>query len=150
MSDSGIVIYTDGACSGNPGPGGWGAIIKQADGSTLELNGGEKSTTNNQMELTAAIVALKKIPEGSTVKIYTDSQYVKNGITVWIKGWLKNGWKNSQKQAVKNKELWIELLDISQKHQIEWCWVKGHDGNALNERADELARIGCCQAQMGE
>lgn len=148
--DSELVIYTDGSCSGNPGVGGWGVIIVHRDGTHEELSGGEKLTTNNKMELTAAIVALKKIAQGSTVKIYTDSQYVKNGITLWIKSWVKNGWKNSQKQSVKNKELWIELLEIAQKHDIEWCWVKGHDGNEMNERADELARIGCCQAQLQE
>ena len=149
-NDSEIIIYTDGACSGNPGAGGWGAVIVDKNGVQSELSGGEVLTTNNKMELTAAIVALKKIPAGSIVKIYTDSQYVKNGITSWINGWLKNGWKNSQKQDVKNKELWIELLEVSKKHQIEWCWVKGHAGHEMNERADELARIGCCKAQLKE
>jgi ribonuclease HI len=137
-----LKIYTDGACSGNPGPGGWGAIIIGDDGE-VELCGGESETTNNRMELLGPINALKKIPEGAEIEIFTDSSYVKNGITSWIKNWEKNGWKTSSKGAVKNKELWIELQNQIRRHEVTWRWVKGHAGDHYNERADELARSKC-------
>lgn len=137
-----IKVYTDGACLGNPGPGGWAAVVI-SNGEEKEFSGGEPLTTNNRMELCAAINALKNIPDSSDVEIYTDSTYVKNGITTWIKNWEKNGWKNSQKDSVKNKELWLELLNLSKKHKIQWRWVKGHAGDEFNERADKLARNQC-------
>lgn len=142
-----LKIYTDGACSGNPGPGGWGAIIIGDDGE-LEMCGGESDTTNNRMELLGPICALKKISEAKKtdaeeIEIFTDSTYVKNGITSWIQKWEKNGWKNSSKGAVKNKELWIELRDQVARHKVTWRWVKGHEGNYYNERADKLARSKC-------
>ncbi len=137
-----IVIYTDGACSGNPGDGGWGLLIIIGE-KEKELYGGEHSTTNNKMELTAVIQALEYIGKTSLpVELWTDSQYVKNGITDWIKGWKKNGWKNSQKQPVKNRELWEKLDELSLKLNISWNWVKGHNGHPENERVDELARRG--------
>ena len=147
MNDKRICIYTDGACSGNPGPGGWGVVIIYK-GETRELFGGEKSTTNNRMELLAAINALNSIDTSSNILLCTDSQYVKNGITSWMNSWIKNNWKNSKKQDVKNKDLWLQLIDATKKHNVEWQWIKGHAGHDLNERADELARIGCCRAQM--
>ncbi len=137
-----LKIYTDGACSGNPGPGGWGAIIIGDDGE-FELCGGESDTTNNRMELLGPINALKKIQQKTEIEIFTDSSYVKNGITSWIKNWEKNGWKTSNKQSVKNKELWIELQDQIKRHEVTWRWVKGHNGDHYNERADELARSKC-------
>ncbi len=132
-------VYTDGACSGNPGPGGWGAIIIDEKENQINISGKEKSTTNNRMELTAPIMALKKIKESSKIIIYTDSTYLKNGITIWIENWKKNGWKTAQKKAVKNQDLWIELDKLVHFHKINWVWVKGHDGNLGNERADYLA-----------
>ena len=135
------VIYTDGACSGNPGPGGWGARIEGPDGAN-ELTGGEAATTNNRMELTAAIEALKALPEGSAVQLWTDSTYVKDGITSWIDNWKKRGWKTAAKKPVKNVDLWQALDAENARHQIDWQWVKGHAGHAGNERADELARTG--------
>lgn len=141
MSKKNVVIYTDGACSGNPGVGGWGAVLIYGQ-SVKEIYGGDKSTTNNQMELTAAIMALKQLKFACAVTLYTDSQYVKKGITEWIDGWSKNDWKNSQKKPVKNKELWIELSEEAKRHEIQWKWVKGHDGDEMNEKADELARKG--------
>ncbi len=135
-----IEIYTDGACSGNPGIGGWGAVIIVKKNQTINLFGGSKETTNNQMELMAAIEGLKYISKPSKVKIFTDSKYVKDGINSWIINWKKNGWKTSSKQDVKNKELWIELDSQIAKHQIEWEWIKGHAGNKYNEEADVLAR----------
>ena len=135
-------IYTDGACSGNPGPGGWGVIII-GDDYEVELCGGESETTNNRMELLGPINALTKIPEEAEIEIFTDSSYVKNGITIWIKNWEKNGWKTSSKEPVKNKELWIELQNQIKRHNVTWCWVKGHSGDHYNERADELARSKC-------
>ena len=137
-----LKIYTDGACSGNPGPGGWGAIII-GDDSEFELCGGEPDTTNNRMELLGPINALKKIPGKAEIEIFTDSSYVKNGITIWIKNWERNGWKNSSNEPVKNKELWIELRDQVGRHKVTWCWVKGHNGDRYNDRADELARSQC-------
>ena len=140
-----IIIYTDGACSGNPGDGGWGALI--INGSLEnELYGGEHSTTNNKMELTAVINALEFVGKvDCKIEVYTDSQYVKNGITEWIVGWKKNGWKNSQKQPVKNKDLWEKLDAISSSVDISWNWVKGHNGHPENERVDELARRGIAE-----
>ncbi len=137
-----LKIYTDGACSGNPGPGGWGAIII-GDDSEFELCGGESHTTNNRMELLGPINALKKIPPKTEIEIFTDSSYVKNGITSWIKNWKKNDWKTSNKEPVKNKELWIELQNQVTRHKVIWRWVKGHNGDRYNERADELARSKC-------
>jgi ribonuclease HI len=133
------VIYCDGACSGNPGPGGWGTIVEQ-NGARRELSGGNPKTTNNQMEILAMIEGLKSVSPGTRVKIITDSEYVVKGATTWIKGWIRNGWKTASKQPVKNKELWQELYFLLQTrpHTIEW--VKGHAGHAENERCDELAR----------
>ena len=134
-----IKIYTDGSCIGNPGNGGWGAIIID-QGKKIKIRGNEKNTTNNQMELLAAIKALKKITIGSKVQIFTDSKYVKLGITEWIHKWKNNGWKNSNKKKVKNIELWIELDKLSNKLQIKWNWVKAHSENKLNNEVDLLAR----------
>ena len=146
MSPGKVVIHTDGACSGNPGPGGWGAILA-FNGTRKELYGGEKNTTNNRMELTAVIRALESLTRGCAVEIHTDSQYVKNGIETWIHGWKRNGWKTADKKPVKNVELWQALESAIQRHQISWYWVKGHDGEPNNERADELARMGVAEAR---
>ena len=132
-------IYTDGACSGNPGPGGWGVIIIDEKENQVTLSGGEKSTTNNRMEPTAPIMALKKIKKSSKIVIYTDSTYLKNGITVWIENWKKNGWKSAGKKPVKNKDLWVTLDNLTKKKLIFWKWVKAHAGNKFNELADKLA-----------
>jgi|TARA_B110000211_G_scaffold196991_1_gene226284 ribonuclease HI len=132
-------IYTDGACSGNPGPGGWGAIIFDNDNNQKNISGNERDTTNNRMELTAPIMALKKIKINSEATIYTDSTYVKNGITEWIKKWEKNGWKSANKKPVKNKDLWIKLDNLCKDNKIIWKWVKGHSNNKYNNLADELA-----------
>ena len=140
-----IEIYTDGACSGNPGPGGWGVLII-IDGEETELFGGEAETTNNRMEMLAAIEALKAAPAGAPVRLFTDSQYVKNGITQWIAGWKRNGWRTAAKKPVKNQDLWQALDALAEKREIEWRWVKGHAGDAGNERADTLARRGAEQA----
>ena len=134
-----IKIYTDGSCLENPGKGGWAAIIFM-NNEKIIIAGRKKNTTNNQMELMAAIEALKKIPKDQEVQMYTDSKYVKMGITEWIKKWSQNDWKTSSKQKVKNIELWKELNDISKKHKIEWHWVKAHAGNPNNEEVDELAK----------
>ena len=136
-----VIIHTDGACSGNPGPGGWGAVLQY--GSTVkELKGGEALTTNNRMELTAAIEALNALKRACHVELRTDSVYVKDGLTKWIHGWKKNGWRTSDKKPVKNLELW-QALDLAvARHVIDWRWVKGHNGDAMNERADELANEG--------
>ena len=133
------VIYTDGACSGNPGPGGWGAIILNEEKNETNISGKEKSTTNNRMELMAPIMALRKIKKASKIVIYTDSIYLKNGITTWIKNWEKNGWKSANKKPVKNKDLWVTLNKLSKEHVIDWKWVKAHAGNKYNEIADKLA-----------
>ena len=133
------VIYTDGACSGNPGPGGWGAIILNEEKNETNISGKEKSTTNNRMELMAPIMALRKIKKASKIIIYTDSIYLKNGITTWIKNWEKNGWKSANKKPVKNKDLWVTLNKLSKEHAIDWKWVKAHAGNKYNEIADKLA-----------
>ena len=132
-------IYTDGACSGNPGSGGWGAVILDQDKKQNNISGNEKNTTNNRMELMAPIMALKKIKPKSEVTIFTDSTYVKNGITEWIKKWEKNGWKNANKKPVKNKDLWIKLNDLCKKNKIDWKWIKGHSNNEYNDLADDLA-----------
>ena len=137
----GVVIYTDGACKGNPGPGGWGAVL-EAGGRRKELFGGEPHTTNNRMELTAVIRALEALAQGADVDLYTDSQYVKNGIETWIHGWKKNGWKTSDRKPVKNADLWRELEEQAAQHAIRWHWVRGHDANPGNERADALANRG--------
>lgn len=136
-----VVVYTDGACSGNPGPGGWGAVL-QFGNREKEISGGEANTTNNRMELKAAISALNTLKRSCPVKVYTDSSYVKDGITKWIHGWRKNGWKTAARKPVKNAELWQELQDALASHEVEWHWVKGHAGHPENERADELARKG--------
>ena len=133
-----VTIYTDGACSGNPGKGGWGVILINAK-ETKYMSGSKQLTTNNQMELTATIEALKAILKPSNIALYTDSQYVKNGITSWIFNWKKNGWKTANKKPVANKDLWIELEKYVDFHSVNWFWVKGHSGDHYNEIADELA-----------
>ncbi|MCO4843110.1 MAG: ribonuclease HI [Yoonia sp.] len=141
-----LYAYTDGACSGNPGPGGWGAILIARDGDKVlkerELNGGEAHTTNNKMELMAAIASLEALDRPTSLTIVTDSSYVKDGITTWIHGWKKRGWKTAGKKPVKNEELWKRLEAATQRHDVTWEWVKGHAGHPENERADELARAG--------
>ncbi len=149
MSARTVVIYTDGACSGNPGPGGWGAILGY-NGTTKELFGGEAATTNNRMELKAAIEALNALKRPCKVEMHVDSQYVKDGITKWIHGWQKNGWKTADKKPVKNVELWQALAEAIKRHQISWHWVKGHAGHPENERADELAREGMAPYKKSE
>ncbi len=138
--------YTDGACSGNPGPGGWGALLQAKEGGkvikTRELKGGQSLTTNNQMELMAAIMSLETLGKPCAITVITDSTYVKNGVTGWIFGWKKNGWKTAAKKPVKNVELWQRLDEAQARHQVTWEWVKGHAGHPENERADELARAG--------
>lgn len=141
-----LFAYTDGACSGNPGPGGWGALLRAIEGGKIikerELKGGEALTTNNKMELMAAIASLEALERASTITVVTDSNYVKNGITSWIHGWKRNGWKNAAKKPVANVELWKRLDEAQARHDVTWKWVKGHAGHAENERADELARAG--------
>ncbi len=141
MSKGPVIIHTDGACSGNPGPGGWG-VVMDWNGTRKELYGGEQLTTNNRMELVAATEGLKALKRACTVEMHVDSVYVKDGIGKWIHGWKKNGWKTSDKKPVKNVELWQALDEAIQRHQISWHWVKGHAGHPDNERADELARQG--------
>ncbi|MEY3634164.1 MAG: Ribonuclease [Pseudomonadota bacterium] len=133
-----LEIFTDGACKGNPGPGGWGAVIRYGK-HEKEIAGGDPDTTNNRMELSAAIQALKTLSEPCHVKLHTDSKYVLDGITKWIHGWQRNGWKNASKQPVRNADLWRDLIDAVARHQVEWIWVKGHNGHPENERADRLA-----------
>lgn len=133
-----VTIYTDGGCRGNPGPGGWGAVLEYGD-STKELYGYEQETTNNRMELMAAIQALELLKRPCAVSLTTDSQYVRQGILEWMQGWKARGWKTAAKKPVKNKDLWQRLDEATQKHEIEWHWVKGHSGHAGNERADDLA-----------
>ena len=145
MSDT-VIIHTDGACSGNPGPGGWGAIL-EFNGTVKELKGGEALTTNNKMELTAAIEALNALKRSCKVEIHTDSQYVKNGVTAWIHNWKRNGWRTADKKPVKNAELWQALDEALKRHQVSWHWVKGHAGHDENERADQLARDGIAMAR---
>ncbi len=141
-----LFAFTDGACSGNPGPGGWGVLLQAKDGEALlkerELQGGEAETTNNRMELLAAIHALETLERPSNITVVTDSAYVKNGVTGWIHGWKRNGWKTSNKKPVKNVELWQRLDTAQERHYVTWKWVKGHAGHSENERADELARAG--------
>ena len=141
MNTQKVIIHTDGACSGNPGPGGWGAILDY-NATRKELYGGEAGTTNNRMELTAAIEALKALTRPCLVEMHVDSQYVKDGITKWISNWQRNGWKTADKKPVKNVELWQALAEAIKRHDISWHWVKGHAGHSDNERADELARLG--------
>ena len=140
MVNKKIIIYTDGACSGNPGKGGWGAILKYGD-YTKEISGYAESTTNNKMELQAVIEALKLIKKDYDIEIFTDSNYVKDGITKWINTWKLNNWKTSKKESVKNKELWLELDELRQKYNINWNWVKGHADDEINNKVDELARL---------
>jgi len=141
MSGAVVIAHTDGACSGNPGPGGWGVILDY-NGTRKELSGGEALTTNNRMELMAAISALEALKRPCTVEMHVDSVYVKDGITKWIHGWKKNGWKTADKKPVKNAELWQRLDAALARHRVSWHWVKGHAGHDDNERADELARQG--------
>ena len=142
-----LYAYTDGACSGNPGPGGWGVLLRALDddgkiAKERELKGGEPDTTNNRMELLAAINALECLSQPSTLTVVTDSAYVKNGVTQWIFGWKKNGWKTASRKPVKNVDLWQRIDEAQARHQVTWKWIKGHAGHAENERADELARAG--------
>ena len=141
-----LFAWTDGACSGNPGPGGWGVLMRAMDGTAIlkerELQGGEKLTTNNRMELMAAIAALETLSRDTAITITTDSAYVKNGVTGWIHGWKKNGWKTADRKPVKNVDLWQRLDAAQARHDVTWAWIKGHAGHAENERADELARAG--------
>ncbi|MEM1107018.1 MAG: ribonuclease HI [Pseudomonadota bacterium] len=141
-----LVAFTDGACSGNPGPGGWGVLLQARAGEDIvkerELQGGEAETTNNRMELLAAITALETLDRSSRITIVTDSTYVKNGVTQWIHSWKRNGWKTSAKKPVKNAELWQRLDEAAARHDVTWEWVKGHAGHPENERADALARAG--------
>ena len=139
--DKRIAIWSDGACSGNPGPGGWGAVLVW-DGHRKELKGGAAATTNNRMELTAAIEALEALKRPSEIDFYTDSQYLRGGVMGWIKGWKRNGWKTSDRKPVKNVDLWQKLDALAEKHDVVWHWVRGHAGTDGNERADELAREG--------
>ena len=139
MSKPRVDIFTDGACSGNPGPGGWAAILR-AGGHEKELSGGDRATTNNRMELMAVIKALEALKQPSAVIVHTDSRYVMDGATKWMKNWKKNGWKTADKKPVKNEELWRALEDAALRHAVSWRWVEGHSGHAENERADALAR----------
>jgi ribonuclease HI len=144
-ADQIVEIFTDGACLNNPGPGGWGAILRLGP-HEKEIHGGEPDTTNNRMELTAAIKGLESLRRPSTVHLYTDSQYLRRGITEWISSWKRNGWRTAQKQPVKNADLWRQLDTITQQHDVQWFWVKGHAGHAENERADQLACLGAEEA----
>ncbi|HEX2667576.1 MAG TPA: ribonuclease HI [Gammaproteobacteria bacterium] len=137
---SGMEIYTDGACRGNPGPGGWGVLIRQAGGER-ELSGAESATTNNRMELTAAIMALREAPAGSSVDIYTDSKYVLDGLNTWLPAWKQRGWKTADKKPVKNQDLWLALDEANARHSVRWHWVKGHSGHDGNDRVDRLANL---------
>ena len=143
-----IEIFTDGACSGNPGPGGWGAILRKGD-TEKELFGGEALTTNNRMEMMAVIEALRALKGPVQARVHTDSQYVQKGISEWIHGWKRRGWKTANKEPVKNEDLWREMDRLAAQHKIEWIWVKGHAGHEENERADELARRGVDLARNG-
>ena len=136
-----VVIYTDGACSGNPGPGGWGVVLRW-NGTQKELHGGDAQTTNNRMELMAAIQALEALNRPSQVQLHTDSTYLLNGITKWITAWQRNGWRTSARKPVKNEDLWRRLVEAMNGHEVSWLWVKGHAGEEGNERADALARLG--------
>ncbi|MCA1285268.1 ribonuclease HI [Salipiger bermudensis] len=149
-----LFAYTDGACSGNPGPGGWGVLMRAMNGEEIvkerELSGGEADTTNNRMELLAAINALESLTRASRITVVTDSAYVKNGVTGWIHGWKRNGWKTAAKKPVKNAELWQRLDEAQRRHDVTWEWVKGHAGHPENERADELARAGMAPFKPGK
>ncbi len=144
-----VTIHTDGACSGNPGPGGWGVIL-QWGGHTRELKGGEAHTTNNRMELMAAIVALETLKRPCDVDLHTDSEYLRQGITDWISGWKRNGWRTAARKPVKNVDLWQRLEAAVARHTVRWHWVRGHSGHDLNERADELAREAITEIRAGE
>lgn len=144
-----VDIYTDGACSGNPGPGGWGALLKSA-GHERELFGGEPETTNNRMELTAVIRALEALKRPVRARVHTDSQYVQKGISEWIHAWKKRDWRTADRKPVKNAELWRVLDELASRHEIEWLWIKGHAGHPGNERADALARRGTAMQKQGE
>jgi len=133
-----VEIFTDGACKGNPGPGGWGAVIRYGK-HEKDISGGDPDTTNNRMEMSAAIHALNNLSEPCEIKLHTDSKYVLDGITKWVHGWQRNGWKNAAKQPVRNADLWRDLIEAVARHRVEWIWVKGHNGHAENERADRLA-----------
>ena len=146
MSDVPIEIWTDGACSGNPGPGGWGALLVSGV-HRKEIYGGEARTTNNRMELLAAIRALESLKKPSAVRLHTDSTYVKDGLTKWMAGWKRNGWRTAAKKPVKNQDLWQELDAVCARHRIEWVWVRGHAGDPGNETADALARQGAAEAR---
>lgn len=141
-----VTIYTDGACSGNPGPGGWGAVLIFGE-REKDIHGGEPATTNNRMELQAAIEALNALTRPCRVDLHTDSQYVRQGITSWLAGWKRNGWKTSAREPVKNADLWRALDEARSRHEVRWHWVKGHAGHPMNERADALARKGCEEAR---
>jgi len=141
-----VRAFTDGACSGNPGPGGWGVLLQFGD-HERELHGGAQGTTNNRMELTAAIEALKALSEPCQVSLTTDSTYVKDGITQWLANWKRNGWRTAAKKPVKNQDLWQALDHESARHEIDWCWVKGHSGHPENERADRLANLGMIEVR---
>jgi len=141
MTDGAVEVYADGACKGNPGPGGWGVLLIEG-GRERELHGGEPATTNNRMELTAVIRALEALPHGSRVRLYTDSQYVQKGMKEWIHDWRRRGWRTADKKPVKNDDLWKHLDELARNHKVEWHWVRGHDGHPGNERADALANKG--------
>ena len=143
-----VEIFSDGACSGNPGPGGWGTLLR-CGGQEKELSGYDPETTNNRMELIGAIAGLEELKRPCRVTVTTDSQYVKKGMTEWIDGWVKRGWKNSQKKPVANRDLWERLLALTKAHQVEWHWVRGHDGHAENERCDALARAAIETGRFG-
>lgn len=143
-----VTIYADGGCRGNPGPGGWGVLLRLGD-TEKELCGGERDTTNNRMELTAVIRALEALKRPSTVEVHTDSQYVQKGISAWIHNWKRNGWRTSDKKPVKNAELWQQLDALAQQHEVKWLWVKGHAGHPGNERADRLANRGIDELLAG-
>jgi len=146
MTEKVVHIWTDGACSGNPGPGGWGALLRW-NGAEKELKGGEAETTNNRMELMAAIAALEHLKRGVKVRLHTDSTYLRDGITKWIHGWRANGWRTAGKKAVKNQDLWQRLVAALERHDVEWHWVRGHSGHTENDRADALARAGMAPFQ---
>jgi ribonuclease HI len=149
MNDEVVEIFSDGACRGNPGPGGWGALLRAKGGAEKELWGGEADTTNNRMELTAVIRALEALKRPTRVQVYTDSQYVQKGISEWIRSWKRRGWKTADKKPVKNVDLWQQLDELAARHAVEWHWVRGHAGHPENERADRLANKGIPTTGMG-
>jgi ribonuclease HI len=150
VQKSTVEIFTDGACSGNPGPGGWGVIVRAENGEEKEFSGGEVNTTNNRMELIAAIKGLETLKVPVFVKIYTDSQYLQNGMKVWLAKWKNNGWKTAGRDDVKNMDLWQRLDGLASQYEIEWHWIKGHSGHAENDRADILARNAIVQIMMSQ